>query len=184
MPVQMGVQLYRSQLTPEPLHVLCLEDQGLRGNGDFLARQLWRQGQAYRQLAVYYNEIVHAPLLYLFANVLRLSGDDFESFEVVVDRLKALDQLEQIKATVIVVMKGVKSSTGPTYDLLESLAVQFSLPQLEIIQLFSQSSSYTSRMSKSLPLARHHCSKEFIRRQVAEKRQMRQTHGFMYNATY
>lgn len=56
-PARMAAQLYTSKPTPEAMQALRFENQGLRGHSDFLAQQLWRQGQAYQQLAAYCHEI-------------------------------------------------------------------------------------------------------------------------------
>lgn len=56
-PARMAAQLSNSEPTSEAMQALRFENQGLRGHSDFLAKQLWRQGQAYQQLAAYCHEL-------------------------------------------------------------------------------------------------------------------------------
>lgn len=138
-----------------------------------------------------FYDLIHARLFCLFAEVLCFFADDFENLTAVVDRLKvwtafgkASEQLEKVNPTVIVVMKGAGPGLSPTYDLLESLDLEYSLLQEDLVELYSSIVILHLADDQMSPLARHRRLKEIIRREVTEKRHVRQSHGCLYSALH
>ena len=136
-------------------------------------------------------DLLHGRLFCMFADVLCIFADDFESFESVVARLKAWtafgkpsDQMKNVRPSVIIVKKGKGSSPSATYDLLERLDVELSLLQQEFVEFFSAIIVLHLADEQISSISRHRRLKELIRRQVATQRQLRQSHGCSYSAIH